>query len=578
MPRRTLVTVASRAPGRPESMPPASLLGIAAALAVALATAWSRRWVSDDGAINLRIINQIKAGNGPVFNPGERVEAATSTLWLGLLTLADAVTPFRLEWITVVLGIALAVAGLGLAAIGATAVWRRHTKSGHVLPLGIGVFALLPPAWDYASSAMEGGMILAWLGACFWVMVVAATTPSTDWGRAAIGWAALLGLGPLIRPDLGLYTTCLLAGLLVWAGARRFRIVLFSVAIALPLTYEVFRMGYYGLLVPNTALAKEASHTWWGQGWNYLYGFVGETGLAVPLVAAFAVLGLLWARLWKSEERRLAAALLLFVGAGVLHTVYIVRVGGDWMFGRMLLPPLFAVLAPIAIVPSRGVFRAATALALAWAVVVTARSSPYYDTPRVADVRLHQNRSGEVTVEESTWSGTADWGRRLATIDRAGRPRWIVYPSPYHKPIVELDVALAKRPTVGTISGIGWASYAADVDTYIDDTLGLSNPLGSHVRLHQRQTPGHEKQLPLAWSAARFVAPDVTVDPISRSEVANARAALACGEIKRILDATRERLTFGRFVGNVLAAPALTRARFEADPALARADQCGGKG
>ena len=34
--------------------------------------------VGDDGFINLRVVSQIKAGNGPVFNAGERVEAATS--------------------------------------------------------------------------------------------------------------------------------------------------------------------------------------------------------------------------------------------------------------------------------------------------------------------------------------------------------------------------------------------------------------------------------------------------------------------------------------------------------------------
>ena len=29
---------------------------------------WQRRWTADDGFINLRIVRQILAGNGPVFN------------------------------------------------------------------------------------------------------------------------------------------------------------------------------------------------------------------------------------------------------------------------------------------------------------------------------------------------------------------------------------------------------------------------------------------------------------------------------------------------------------------------------
>ena len=42
---------------------------------------WTRRWMSDDGLIVLRTVRNLLAGNGPVFNAGERVEANTSTLW-----------------------------------------------------------------------------------------------------------------------------------------------------------------------------------------------------------------------------------------------------------------------------------------------------------------------------------------------------------------------------------------------------------------------------------------------------------------------------------------------------------------
>ena len=43
--------------------------------------AWQRRWIADDGLIVLRTVRNLLAGNGPVFNKGERVESNTSTLW-----------------------------------------------------------------------------------------------------------------------------------------------------------------------------------------------------------------------------------------------------------------------------------------------------------------------------------------------------------------------------------------------------------------------------------------------------------------------------------------------------------------
>ncbi|MDN5760436.1 MAG: hypothetical protein L0H59_18265, partial [Tomitella sp.] len=43
--------------------------------------AWQRRWTADDGLIVMRTVRNLYAGNGPVFNKGERVEVNTSAAW-----------------------------------------------------------------------------------------------------------------------------------------------------------------------------------------------------------------------------------------------------------------------------------------------------------------------------------------------------------------------------------------------------------------------------------------------------------------------------------------------------------------
>ena len=48
--------------------------GVPPALMVAVG-GWPHRWMDEDAFINLRIVDQIFAGHGPVFNAGERVEA-----------------------------------------------------------------------------------------------------------------------------------------------------------------------------------------------------------------------------------------------------------------------------------------------------------------------------------------------------------------------------------------------------------------------------------------------------------------------------------------------------------------------
>ena len=60
---------------------------------------WQRRWMSDDGLIVLRTVRNLLAGNGPVFNAGERVETNTSTLWQYIIYIGALISGSRLETI-----------------------------------------------------------------------------------------------------------------------------------------------------------------------------------------------------------------------------------------------------------------------------------------------------------------------------------------------------------------------------------------------------------------------------------------------------------------------------------------------
>ncbi len=82
--------------------------------------AWERRWIADDGLIVLRTVRNLLAGNGPVFNAGERVEANTSTIWTYLIYLGGWIGgPVRLEYVALVLALVLSVAGVAMAMLGA---------------------------------------------------------------------------------------------------------------------------------------------------------------------------------------------------------------------------------------------------------------------------------------------------------------------------------------------------------------------------------------------------------------------------------------------------------------------------
>src|SRR5690606_9596084 len=177
---------------------------------------WQRRWTADDGFINIRIVANLLAGDGPVFNAGERVEAYTSTLWMGVIALLGWLGIGLEEgamWAALgfsVLGVVLAQLGAitlagdvaGEAGKGAdvkTSLWRRMWER-KMLPVGAVMFVVLPVAWDFGTSALETGLSLTWLGLSFFLvarMVDRFTQNSTEHRWLPYGTAAVLGLGPL---------------------------------------------------------------------------------------------------------------------------------------------------------------------------------------------------------------------------------------------------------------------------------------------------------------------------------------------------------------------------------------------
>src|SRR5947209_11581372 len=357
---------------------------VPAALPVALLAvlAWTHRWVADDAFINFRIVDHVLHGDGPVFNAGERVEAATSTLWLWLISLFDAVLPFRLEWIAVILGLLLALGGLVAGAWAATLLARSRGRAGLPLPLGALVFAVLPPVWDFATSGLETGLSFGWLGGSYLLLTLvyldrrgrSLPSASDRFGPRRLTLVALvLGLGPLVRADFLIFSILFVAVLVAIAGrpvgSRGVRLI--ATAVALPLLYEVFRMGYYASLVPNTAMAKEAGASYWSQGLRYLGDFVGPYLLPLPLIAlAVPFVRDLRDDRWTGRRSALLVAAAPVAG-GLIEALFVVKVGGDFMHARMLLPALFALLLPVMVVPvERHRVQVGLALAVAaWAVV-----------------------------------------------------------------------------------------------------------------------------------------------------------------------------------------------------------------
>jgi len=568
----------------------AQVLVLAAPVVAIVVAGWQRRWMSDDGFIHLRVVEQLLAGNGPVFNAGERVEASTSPLWVALLAVASPITALALPWKAIVLGIALTAAGLFAAERAAVA----FAPGRSVLPVGAVAVAALPPFWEFATSGLETGLVFAWLGAGSWLCARRRTGP---------GAAVVVGLGPLIRPDLAVFTIAFGLVLLAtaWPRGWRARLGLASALAALPVAYQVFRMGYYAMVVPNTAVAKEAGEANWIQGRRYLADLADPYRLWLPLALLGLVLAVqvatdLRAHAWQRAAARAAPAV-----AAAVHALYLTRLGGDFMHARLLLPAVFALAAPVGIAVERRDLRPGwrttgpllAGAVCAWAMVcaVSLRRdvhtpAPWGGTQPVSEHGIAEEREFYRTIRHLDPPVRLDEsiGEQLGDDARTRPLDGTAYVGESNEPAfrrLPLSTALDARAAQSAMS-VGASSVAWGDDVYVIDVLSLAHPVGSHLDHAVGDRPGHQKPVPLVWRTAGVVdadrpvllADDAGTIALPRRDVAAARDASRCGQLGRYLRGIRAPLTPARFVGNLRQSVANTTFRVPTDPQVAESRLC----
>lgn len=525
---------------------------------------WTRRWISDDGLIVLRTVRNILAGNGPVFNIGERVEANTSTLWQYLIAAFGWIPGVRLEDVAMWLALIFTVVAAVSATWAAGRLW-----GGAVLPFGIIIYLALPPARDFATSGLEWGLALAWIGVWWFLLVSWAKRPLIDAHLLHL-LAFWSGLSWLVRPELALYGG--LTGIVLLAAQPRRAAGILAAALPVPAAYQIFRMGYYGLLTPHTAVAKSGFESAWGTGAAYVWDTVQPYALWLPVLLA-AALGVWFALRLGGRD---VVVVMLVVACGVLHLLYVMRVGGDFMHGRMVLLPLFAVLLPVMALPADWVSGIALGAVVVWAGIVIQRGHDlgfkvFEAGPENLTIVDEREFWTAVTLRESgdppryaddflTIDLLGGWQEGLeqakaedaatVTISRIDKEKRLYTWIPRQR--MQVDSDLQDIPVTAYLINLGMTSTNAPLDVRVLDTVGLATPLGARQPRDPEGRIGHDKNLPLHWQLAD-TAVDVEALPeyVDKELVRQARAALRTDSINELLATSREPMSPKRFFSNM---------------------------
>ena len=465
-------------------------LGAALALIIGVAVAVRLAWVCDDAFISFRYADNLVHGLGLVFNAGERVEGYSNFLWTVGVALGMRLGVDPESW-TVAWGIFFYAATIALLCALGRPLADGKDRAALGLPLA-GLLAAVHGDWNiYATSGLETS--------CFTFLVTLAYALGIT--PAAPAWTAgfVVALAALTRPD-GIVFVPFFMLYMVLARPRRMRSGLEFAGgfLALWLPYVVWKVGYYGSFFPNTYYAKSAALAWWSQGWLYVRVYFMKywpLALAIPLALAARIIPPRMGGRAPAdrptarvpEETPVSAtgagafpgAMVLAASLAIGFTLYVMRVGGDFMYARMLIPATpFYILVLESAVGRLLAGRPRVELAVAAVIVVVIAWTPYPFKGEGWQGGIVNER--EFYRPEDVESRRADG----ATLRRyfAGLPVRIAIVGSQAK------LAYFARPAVA-----------------IEAQTGLTDRWIAHQPLVRRGRVGHEKLAPVSYLLSRKV-------------------------------------------------------------------------
>jgi hypothetical protein len=434
--------------------------------------AWSLRWTTDDAYISFRYARNLAEGQGLVYNEGERVEGYSNflwTLWVAAgLSLGFGAEGWANLWSTIF------YLGSVLLLVWNHEAWNRRVAGARWLIPVAALGAVLHRDWSvWATGGLETSLYTFLLLAAY--LAFAWHTASAEWIALA---GALAGLAALTRPD-GILPAFVMGLFVIAYGRTRLRAAaaygFFFALLWLP--HLTWRLWYYGDVVPNTYYAKSAWLAWYEQGWHYLLLYFDKYWVLLfgpGMLLAVYLIPAIRKPVLDDEEGECWQLHVLLAGAlAAAYTFYVVRVGGDFMFARMLIPatPFYLILLErglMALFRTRPLYGHCALFILI--VLMVATPSPVTGSEwrhGVADERLYYT------------------DERAAVLDRDAEVLGRYFEG--------LPVRVAFFGSEACIM------YKARIKVAIEGNAGLTEPEVARQPLRKRGRVGHEKHASIAY-------------------------------------------------------------------------------
>ncbi len=434
-------------------------------------------WLSEDAFITLRHVDNFLSGNGAVFNPGERVEGYTHTLWFWLVALLRS-TGLPPKGAMIIPGVLFSAVSLILLFF---FVWKKENM---ILPVSFSGALLIGMSSfiDFGTSGLETSLSFLLL-IIFSIFII-----GRGWKERPAFFGLIVTLMTFNRPDFGIF---LIFGAVFYSYKYFKKKVPFKTIIKYGIFptlllggYEIFRMGYYGAVFPNPFFAKSGSSSYFSRGFLYLEDLLkGSTFLLIIILSIFALI-------IRRKKEDLSARIWI-LGAGLFYGFFVVRGGGDFMHGRFLLPSVIL----IAISSSgafdnlfeKNAFRRVSAIIL---IVVLSLIS--------ISVKPVQKRGEKIYNHGISDERFTFYGSKIFPLGQLMRDDHIFMWKTIGKNYRFLTEKARMKIKIAYHT-VGFIGYYSGPRVNVLDRLGLTDPVVARKQIKKRGRPGHEKSAPFGY-------------------------------------------------------------------------------
>ncbi len=493
----------------------------------AIYKALTLHWVCDDAFISFRYAKNLNDGLGLVYNAGEFVEGFTNFLWTILIAVG---MNFKLDPIHISSALGILFYFLTLVVLYKTGTTIYEIKAGKnyksfYFPIAFAGFALHTHGQIFATGGLETSLFtfLILAGNVFLLL--------SDRGLHLLTGFFLLVLSIMTRPDGALFYLFAFLYVVLFKYRQTDYKTYFTnqIALQLPfififLPYWFWRYSYYGWFFPNTFYAKSGMATYLEQGFRYTFLFFNSYFvLYIPIILiAFWFLRLLkisskiryffisiFSSRYKARRRKVRLKhrklyrikpsfslrkiisgqsridnfymriFILFFLPSFLHILYLTKIGGDFMFARLLIPTLPLLYLTTELYLFRMKFKQIRNILSILVIICTV----FYNNPyKGTKLPIVDN----ITNESDVYKLKSVYQLKLSLI-------------PFTKIFQDEEIHIAYGGSQAMLA------YYLNPKVAIESVTGLTDEFIAHQKISKRSKVGHEKPAPISYLQKRNV-------------------------------------------------------------------------